>query len=67
MGHSYLEVVVGLEMGGSGRAKRAMPTLTTIKPSLGWGTRRGAGTGEERESARSRSVRCAQDDNWGEG
>jgi len=26
-------------MGGSGRAKRAMPTLAMMKPSRTWGTR----------------------------
>jgi len=27
------------DMGGSGRAKRAMPTLAMMKPSRTWGTR----------------------------
>jgi len=29
----------GVEMGGGGRARRAMPTLATMKPSRRWVTR----------------------------
>ena len=58
-GGDFVGGVVWVEMGGSGRAKRAMPT--SENPDMGHPDC--AATSEERESARSRSFAFAQDDN----